>query len=73
MPVKLSTKLYTVAVYFFTDDGDWRRHGTWEGVAADPADAKKQAIGELADYRIDGWMAMLTGVRFTARIDHDPA
>ena len=59
MMSKLSTKpkTYKVAVYFRDDDGIWDPHGTWEGEAASPFDAKVEAIRALADDRIDGWRA----------------
>jgi hypothetical protein len=50
-------RTYKVAVYFRDDDGIWHYHGTWDGEAANPADAKHQAIDALADERIEGWKA----------------
>jgi hypothetical protein len=52
-----SPRAYKVAVYWRDDDGIWHPHGTWEGVAANPADAKHQAIEALSDARIEGWKA----------------
>jgi hypothetical protein len=50
-------RTYKVAVYFRDDDGVWHHHGTWDGEAVSPFDAKCQAIKELSDVRIEGWRA----------------
>ena len=53
-----SPRAYKVAVYWRDDDGIWHYHGTWEDTAANPADAKRQAIDALSDVRItDPWKA----------------
>jgi hypothetical protein len=50
-------RTYKAAVYWRDDDGVWHHHGTWEGEAGNPADAKTQAVEALADDRIEGWKA----------------
>ena len=55
MMTEKKPRTYKVAVYFRDDDGIWHPHGTWEGDAASPADAKYRAVDALADDRIDGW------------------
>jgi hypothetical protein len=56
-------RYFKVAVYFRGDDRIWHYHGTWEGEAASPADAKIRALVALEDVRIDGWKAEIIGVR----------
>jgi hypothetical protein len=51
-------KTYKAAVYWRDDDGIWHHHGTWEGEAGNPADAKTQAINALEDERLEtSWKA----------------
>ncbi len=51
---------YTVAVYFKDDQGIWRHHGDWSGVAVSLEDARALAMEALADHRIDEWTAEVT-------------
>jgi hypothetical protein len=52
---------YKVAVYWRDDDGIWHHHGTWEGEAADAADAKHLALDALEDQRVEMWKAEILG------------
>lgn len=57
MTTQSKPKTFKVAVYFRDDDGVWHHHGTWDGEAASPSDAKYKAIEALADQRIEAWKA----------------
>ena len=55
MTLKWQPKTYKVAVYWRDDDGVWHHHGTWEGEAATPSDAKYKVVDALSDVRVESW------------------
>jgi hypothetical protein len=51
---------YEVAIYF-DDDGAWKHHGTWLGFADGPDEARRKAVADAIDVRIDRWKAEVIG------------
>lgn len=58
-------RTYKVAVYWRDDERIWHHHGTWEGEANSPADARTRALNALEDERIESWKAEIIGSKPT--------